>query len=345
MAHLVDITTSRLSTPLHTPFVTALRRATALSSVIVTVTDADGRSGSGEAPEVWQVTGETREGIEACVRGPLGEVLRTWDLMRPIAELAPLLDAAIVGNGGAKAACEVAVTELVAARAGVPLHRLLGADVDDVTTDMTLAADAAPTVAAALTQAGFRSLKLKVGVDPDDIARVVSIWQNATDPVSIRIDVNQGWDLPTAIAAITAWQNAGVQLDFVEQPLPVGDLAGHARLRREVSVPIMLDESVFTVRDLHRALEAGAADLINIKLAKCGGLQSGLELARLAREGGADVMVGSMMESRTGVGAAAALAAVIAPGTVHDLDAAWWSIEPGAVDSPYRRDRFVLPRR
>jgi L-alanine-DL-glutamate epimerase-like enolase superfamily enzyme len=344
MAHRIDIATSRLATPLHTPFVTALRRATALSSVIVTVTDADGRSGSGEAPEVWRVTGETREGIEACVRGPLGDVLRAWDLTRPIGELAPLLDGAIVGNGGAKAACEVAVTSLVAARAGVPVHRLLGAVVDEVTTDMTVAADAAPMVTTGLIEAGFRSLKLKVGVDPDDIARVVSIWQHATEPVRIRIDANQGWDLPTAVAAITAWHDAGVDLEFVEQPLPAGDFAGHAQLRREVPVPIMLDESVFTVRDLPRALEAGSADLINIKLAKCGGLNRGIELARAAREGGVDVMVGSMMESRIGVAAAAALAAVIAPAAVHDLDAAWWSIDPAADDTPYRRDRFVLPR-
>lgn len=344
MAHPVDITSSRLNTPLHTPFVTALRRATALSSVIVTVADADGHSGSGEAPEVWRVTGETREGIEACVRGPLGDVLRAWDLTRPMAELAPALDAAIVGNAGAKAACEVAVTALMAARAGVPMHRLLGAAVDDVATDMTVAADASPTVTTSLTDAGFRCLKLKVGVDPGDIDRVVRIWHNASEPISIRIDANQGWDLRTAIAAITAWHDAGVELEFVEQPLPAGDLEGHAQLRREVPVPIMLDESVFTARDLRLAIEVGSADVLNIKLAKCGGLQRGMELAQLAREGGVDVMVGSMMESRTGVAAAAALAAVIAPAGVHDLDAAWWSIEPGAADSPYRRDRFLLPR-
>jgi len=343
MAHVVDVATARVGTPLHTPFVTALRRAVALSSVIVTVTDDEGRSGSGEAPEVWRVTGETLGGIEACVRGPLSAVLREWDLDGPVAALAARLDDVIVGNAGAKAACEVAVTALVAARTGQPLHRLIGATVDEVATDMTVAADAAPATTTRLTRAGFRRLKLKVGVDPNDVSRVVQIWENATVPVRIRIDANQGWDLRTAVAAIEAWLRAGVDLEFVEQPLPRWDLAGHARLRREVPVPIMLDESVFTPADLLRAADAGSADLLNIKLAKCGGLQRGIELAAHARDAGMDVMVGSMMESRIGVAAAAALAATVAPGVTHDLDAAWWSIDPDAPGSPYRGDRFRLP--
>ncbi len=84
-------------------------------------------------------------------------------------------------------------------------------------------------------------------------------------------------------------------------------------------------------------------DTVNIKLAKCGGLHAGLEIAREATAAGLGVMVGSMMESELGVSAAAALAAAVAPGRVHDLDAAWWSIDPdGDQGTPYADGRFRL---
>ena len=83
-------------------------------------------------------------------------------------------------------------------------------------------------------------------------------------------------------------------------------------------------------------------DMVNIKLAKCGGIHAGLEIARVARAAGLGVMVGSMMESELGVAAAAALAAVVAPTESNDLDAAWWSIAATDDGTPYRGDRFLL---
>mgnify|MGYP003591338277 FL=1 len=131
--------------------------------------------------------------------------------------------------------------------------------------------------------------------------------------------------------------------EFLEQPLPAWDLAGLAELRRRIPTPIVADESVFSIHDLRRAIEAQAADIVNIKLAKCGGLRPGLAIAELAKASGLGVMIGSMMESELGVSAAAALAAVIAPAQTHDLDAAWWSIDPQAdPGTPYRGAQFQL---
>jgi L-alanine-DL-glutamate epimerase-like enolase superfamily enzyme len=105
---------------------------------------------------------------------------------------------------------------------------------------------------------------------------------------------------------------------------------------------VLLDESVFSVHDLERALDADAADAVNIKLAKCGGIHAGLEIARLARRAELGLMVGSMMESELGVAAAAAFASAIAPDQTHDLDAAWWSIDAADPGSPYTGDAFRL---
>jgi o-succinylbenzoate synthase len=343
MAHLVEIAVARLAKPLHTPFVTALRRATALSSVLVRLTDNEGRTGFGEAPEVWRITGESLASIEACALGPLADVLAAWDHDQPVDLLAGALDRAVVGNSGARAACEVAATDLMAQKMRQPLHRFLGATASWVATDVTVAADARPETTLGRTAEGFRHLKVKVGVDPGDVLRVRRIHAEADLPVRIRIDANQGWDFDTAVTTVNTWIDAGVDIEFVEQPLSRWDLAGHAKLRRAIPVPVMLDESVFSRIDLLRAIDAGSADMINIKLAKCGGLHEGLEIARQARLAGLDVMVGSMLESNLGVAAAAALAAVVAPEAVHDLDAAWWSIDAKShEETPYSGNRYLL---
>ncbi len=340
MARIVEVATAKLSRRLHTPFVTALRRTELVVSVAVRLTDADGRTGFGEGPQVWRVTGESLESIEACVLGPLSDVLLGWDpATEPMSYAHRALAHAVVGNGGARAACETAVLDLLARGAGEPLARFVGGDTLVVGTDVTIAAQG--DFGEGVDASGFGQVKVKVGLDPADVDRVVRVARERPS-VPIRIDANQAWDLETAASAIEGLLTAGVDLEFVEQPLPAWDLAGHAELRRRFAVPIVLDESVFTLHDLHRALDAGAGDIVNIKLAKCGGIGAGLEIAREAKAAGLEVMVGSMMESELGVSAAAALAAAIRPDHVHDLDAAWWSIDPSDEGTPYRDGRIIL---
>ncbi len=340
MARIVEVATARLVRQLHTPFVTALRRTSEVVSVAVRLTDAEGRTGFGEGPQVWRVTGESLASIEACVLGPLADQLLGWDPeTEPASYASNALAQAVVGNGGARSACETAVLDLLAQGAGLPLVQLLGATTMSVATDVTIAAQGDFLDGVDASQ--FSQVKIKVGLDPADVDRVIRI--SRTSPgVPVRIDANQAWDLETASANIEALLSAGVSLEFVEQPLPAWDLAGHAELRRRWGVPIVLDESVFTIHDLRRAIDTGSGDIVNIKLAKCGGIHAGIAIAREATAARLGLMVGSMMESELGVSAAAALAAAISPDAVHDLDAAWWSIEPSDSDSPYREGRFVM---
>lgn len=342
MARITDVATARLVRELHTPFVTSLRRTSHVFSVAVRVTDADGRTGYGEAPQVWRVTGESLESAEACVHGPLAGALLGRDPSEAAGpDIGHWLEQAVVGNGGARAACEVAVWDLRARASGEPLVRFLGGRAASVATDVTIAADGGAWSPATLAASGFDRVKIKVGLDPFDVERVVAIHE--ADPRQpVRIDANQAWDVESASATIEALQRAEVPLEFLEQPLPAWDVAGHAELRRRFGVPIVLDESVFTIHDLRRAIELGAADIVNIKLAKCGGLGLGLEIGREALASGLGVMVGSMMESELGVSAAAALAATLSPDRVHDLDAAWWSIALDDPGSPYHDGRFAL---
>lgn len=321
--------------PLHTPFVTSLRRATHAESLLVEVVDSDGRSGWGEAPQVWQVTGESLPGAAAAIEGPLSIQL----LGRDPADLTGLTDAverAIVGNLSAKSAIDVALHDLAASSLGVPLARYLGAPSDRMTvrTDVTLSVgtiDAVAQDAVAKAAAGFSVLKAKVGTDArGDVDRVRAIRAAVGPTVGIRLDANQGWTAKQAIATMSAIEAAGLGVELVEQPLPTHDLAGMAFVTARIATPVLADESVYGIRDLVRVIETRAADMVNVKLAKCGGLRVARTLLDLAHAHGMGTLVGSMMETSVGIGAAASLvAAYDTPATsrlcaVSDLDAAWW---------------------
>ena len=177
---------------------------------------------------------------------------------------------------------------------------------------------------------GFRTLKLKVGTDAaTDVARVRAAREGAGPDVALRVDANTGWDCFEAVRVIRALEDAGVGVQLVEQPVGRRDLLGLAHVRRHVETPVMADESVFDLDDLVELVRHDAADLVNLKIAKAGGITPALELARVARAHGLGVSVGCMLESAVGVSAAAALAAEVDCDVAPDLDGAWW-LAPGA---------------
>jgi L-alanine-DL-glutamate epimerase-like enolase superfamily enzyme len=349
---IVALRTRRLSVPLHTPFVTALRTATSTETVLVEVVDSDGVSGWGEAPQVRQVTGDSLAGSQACLDGPLRDAL----VGRPAdpRESAAPVQRAVVGNAAAKMAADVALHDLAARRAGLTLAQHLASYAGipqlpptAVPTDVTLAAGEPHELASAATARvadGFGTLKLKVGTDAaTDVARVLAVRAAVGPDVALRLDANQGWDCFQAVAVIGALEAAGADVELVEQPVPARDLLGLAWVTERVDTPVMADESVFDLHDLVEVVRHDAADLVNVKLAKCGGLTPALEMLHVAHLHGFGTMVGSMMESHLGVGAAAALVAAVGTTSLPDLDAAWWSrASPYVGGAAYDGDRLVL---
>ncbi|WP_320066976.1 dipeptide epimerase [Micromonospora sp. RTGN7] len=324
---IAAVHTHRLSAPLHTPFVTALRRTTTTDTLIVELVDDDGRSGFGEAPQVWQVTGASLAGTEACVRQMLAPRLVGRDADDLVARCTEV-QRTVVGNEAAKAAVDTALHDLAARRLGVPLVRLLGGTALRVATDVTLAAGDATDLAASARQRraeGFSVLKLKVGTDAaGDLERVRAVRAAVGPDTLIRLDANQGWTPREAVRVIRGIEDAGLDVELVEQPVAGWDLDGLAWVSDRVGVPILADESVFGVRDLVEVIRRRAADMVNVKLAKCGGLHTARTLLDLAAAHGVGTVVGSMMESQVGLGAAASLVAAYPTTAVSDLDAAWW---------------------
>ncbi|MEP6853748.1 MAG: dipeptide epimerase, partial [bacterium] len=337
----------RIRAPLHTPFVTAIRTVHAVESVLVEVVDADGRSGWGEGAATWKVTGDSVAGIEAAATGPL----RAAVLGRHPEDLVALCSAveqAVVGNTAAKAALDCALHDLAARRLGIALPQLLGSDNLRVATDVTLAAGSPQDMALAAKERiaeGFGVLKIKVGDGrADDVERLQLIRAAAGRTAVLRVDANQGWTPRAAVRAIRGMEDAGLDLELVEQPVAAGDLDGLAFVTAHVSTPVLADESVWSAGDLLEVARRRAADLVNVKLAKCGGLWPARRLLGVAQASGTGVLLGSMMETHVGVGAVASLATVSQSAAVDDLDAAWWLVaSPVSGGLRYDGAQVVLP--
>jgi L-alanine-DL-glutamate epimerase-like enolase superfamily enzyme len=324
---IVEVRCGVLHAPLRAPFVTALRSTTVVESLLVEILDESGTHGIGEAPVVEKVTGESLHALRVCVEGPLRSVV----VGREPDDLVPLLhDVArqAPSNPAARAAVDVALHDLAARRQGVSLPRFLGGTLLKVPTDVTVSADTADRLVAAARDRvddGFDVLKLKVGTDPvTDVERVLAVRAAVGEAVTVRLDANQGWTPQEAVRVLGLLEDADAGVELVEQPVAAADIDGLAWVRRRVRTPVMADESVFGLRELVTVILKGAADSVNVKLAKAGGLLPAVALLELARAHGLDAMVGSMMEGPVGVGAAASLAAVHGTTVVPDLDAAWW---------------------
>jgi L-alanine-DL-glutamate epimerase-like enolase superfamily enzyme len=335
---ITGVETGRRPVHLRSPFRTALREVKDFEVVTVSVLAEGGIAGCSEVVGTARITGETNASIEEAINAVLAPVLIGRDLGDYSVALADTASA-MVGNSTAKCAIDVAVHRAVAAWRGTALSEVLGATLRPIATDVTVSlaipSDMA-TEARRRADEGFGTLKLKVGGRIAlDIERVQAVAGNVPGSVALRIDANQAWTARQALQVIDRLVQAGVAVDFIEQPVPAADLAGMAVVTARSPVPVVADESAHTAADVRRLADAGACDVVNIKLAKCGGLQAALEVAAVARTCGLGLLFGSMMESGSGVAATAVLASRFAPDEVHDLDAGWWAeTESAAIYRP-----------
>jgi len=168
---------------------------------------------------------------------------------------------------------------------------------------------------------GFKILKIKVGKDSrKDIERITAIRQAVGSGIRLRIDANQGWSPKEAIRMIRTLEDAGVDMELVEQPVSAYDFEGMKLVTAQVNTPILADESVFSTDDAIRLVQERAADMINIKLMKTGGIHEALKICAIAESFHVECMIGCMLESKIAVSAAAHLAAGKSIITRADLD-------------------------
>ena len=160
----------------------------------------------------------------------------------------------------------------------------------------------------------------------------------------IRVDANQGWTPKQAVRIISMLEDANLDAELVEQPVKAGDLEGMRYVTQHVYTPILADESVFTPADAIRILESGAADLVNIKLMKTGGLYNAMSIASIARALDAECMMGCMLEGNVAVTAAAHAAMARGSVTRIDLDGpALCTENPVHGGAQFNGSRITLP--
>lgn len=275
--------------------------------VIVRLHTDEGLCGLGEATLAARWSGETSPGCVAVLRGLVEPVLLGED-PRDLNRLRLKIDSVIRHNPFTRAAVEMALWDLAGKAAGVSVCRLLGGPVrSEVPMKMVIGGfpvEKAVSLARRFLAAGIRCLKVKVGIDEEqDFARFQAVREVAGPEIPIGIDANCGWDPATARRMLRRLEPLGVL--FAEQPIPVGDPEAMAALRQHTGIPLMADESIFTLNDAWQLSIDRAADVLAVYPGKHGGIAATAEIVAVARAGGMRCSIGSNLE--LGVGTAAML--------------------------------------
>ncbi|MEO7252295.1 MAG: dipeptide epimerase [Arenimonas sp.] len=296
-----------LRVPLKTPFKTALRTVNAVEDVVVIVTTDSGHVGYGEAPATAVITGDTHGSIIEAIRKFISPRLIGEEIAN-LNRITDLIQGSLERNFSAKAAVEIAIYDLFGQLYGAPLYKMLGGGDPVITTDLTISVDYIDKMVAdsiAAVDRGFASLKIKVGKDIGvDIERVKAIYAAVAGRALLRLDANQGWTAKQAVFAMRTLEDAGVHLELLEQPVKAQDITGLKYVTDRVHTPVMADESVFGPTEVIDLIKMRAADIINIKLMKTGGISNAIRIADIAALYGVECMIGCMIESSISVAAA-----------------------------------------
>ncbi|MDN5311826.1 MAG: L-Ala-D/L-Glu epimerase [Thermoanaerobacteraceae bacterium] len=322
---ITKIEAATIEVPMKKPFRVAYGTTSVARNIIVYVHGENGLTGIGGTAGPVKVTGDTLASVKYVIDEVLAPAIVGLD-STDIEKITAVMDGIIVKNTAAKAAVDMALYDLTAKSAGLPLYKLLGGYKNTLETDYTLGIDEPEIMAREameLKDMGFKTLKVKVGEEPGkDIERIKKIRQAIGNDVKIRLDANQGWKPKEAIRIIKTLEEYDIEL--VEQPVPYWDIDGLAKVTRSVDVPIMADEACHTLQDALMLIKKEAVDLINIKLPKCGGIFKALQIAHIAASAGMECMVGCMVETRASILPAVHLACGVKNITRADLDSAMY---------------------
>ena len=213
---------------------------------------------------------------------------------------------AFAGNFFTKSAVEMALWDITGKAAGKPVYELLGGKVRDFVTTKWSVSGLEPAKAAeigswAIAQ-GFKAMKVKVGIDSDgDVARVRAVREAIGEKTKLGVDANGGWSFDDAVKTIARLCESKIY--FAEQPVATEDVSLMAEIRKNIGIPVIADESIYTLQDAKTLVHLDAADIFSIYVGKAGGIGPARKIAAYAESVGRKCTVGSNLE--LGVGSAA----------------------------------------
>lgn len=275
--------------------VTPKRPSPILEYVLVHVETDAGVTGLGEAPADIGFFGQTMEGIQFAVDDYLGPQL----VGREPFDIEALMDHIDYReNSSAKSGIDLALHDLVGKVRNVSVSELLGGRRRErIPVAIEIAGGSPDDMANECLKymaMNVRAFKPKIGSVPErDAERLKAIREAVGPEVSLRADANRGYSPDEAIRLCELAEKYEVGLELLEQPVEAYDLPGMARVRRAVNIPIEADESCFSIHDAAQVIREEAADVLNIKIAKAGGLCQAMKLAAIAEEAGLECVLGT----------------------------------------------------
>lgn len=292
----------KLSIPLKQPFIISLGPQYDADNVIVVIKTKEGLTGWGECSPYMSINGES---MDTCfiVGQYLAKALKGKDAT-DIEACTRAMDAIITRNENIKSAFDMALYDIAAQDAGLPLYQFLGGTKNKViSTDMTVglgSPDKMAKEALEYKEAGFPSIKVKLGTSTEaDVARIQAIRDAIGDAHPLRIDANQGWNVATAIATLQALSKYNIE--HCEEPIARWNFMELPQVRAQSPIKIMADESCFDHHDAANLARINAVDYFNIKLGKSGGIFNALKITETAKAHHIKLQVGCFMESRLAI--------------------------------------------
>lgn len=299
---ITSIEIYKLCIPLKQPFVISLGAQYDADNILVIIRTNKGISGYGECSPYMSINGES---MDTCfiVGQYLAAALKGKDPLQ-IKDCIATMDRIITRNESIKSAFDMALYDIAAQEAGVPLYQFLGGSKNKlISTDMTVGLGSAEKMAAEALQyknEGFPSIKVKLGTTTaEDVARIKAIRDAIGNELPLRIDANQGWDVQTAIKTLQALKDFGIE--HCEEPIARWNFMQLPEVRKNSPIKIMSDESCFDEHDAERLAKLNACDYFNIKLGKSGGIYHALQIIEVAKANKIKLQVGCFMESRLAI--------------------------------------------
>ncbi len=284
-----------------------------LEYVLVRIETDCGHSGLGEAPADIGFFGQTLEAIQIAINDYLGPQL----IGRDPTDIASLMQRINYReNSSAKSGIDLALHDLTGKVRGIGVCNLLGGRKRERIPVAVEIAGGSPDYMAneclKYLKHNVRAFKAKIGGIPrQDVERLRAIRAAVGPDISLRADANRGYSLEEALELCQLAEKHDIGLELLEQPLDAHDLPGMAKLRRAVSIAIEADESCFGPHDAEAVIRAGSADVLNIKIAKAGGLTNAMKIAAMAESAGLDCVLGTAFGTGIAIAAKLHLASAI----------------------------------
>ncbi len=309
----------KFSIPMH-PFTIATGTMDFAQNTFIRIHTDAGYYGVGECSAFPMIVGETQATCYEIAK----DFALIWKGKNPldIEERMLELHSYTAFNSTIKSAFDMALYDIAAKHAGMPLYQFLGGRKKKIETDLTIGIDTPEAMAATAREfkaKGVNIIKVKVGKNgAEDIERIKQIRMAIGDNLLLRIDANQGWSFDTATFVLQEIEKYNIQ--FCEQPMRYWADEQLPALRKLSPIKIMADESVYDHHDAERLIKARACDFVNIKFSKSGGILEANKINAVCEQNNIPCMIGGMLESRIALTAFAHFALAHQNIIFYDMD-------------------------